>query len=122
MRLQPNIAFRTAPRHSPLRSDESPKRLRKTLPGFVKLGTLAVDDLSNNTMAYRAEVDKKLCTSVASCVAIAANTFELDENSLAQVKKQNGDPDALILQAAQSCPVNAITVFDDKGAKLWPKV
>lgn len=72
-------------------------------------------------MAYRTEVDKSLCTSVASCVAIAANTYELDKDGLAQVKKQNGDPDDIILQAAKSCPVNAISVFDDKGTKLWPK-
>ena len=72
-------------------------------------------------MAYRVTVDKKLCTSVASCVAIAINTFTLDKDGLVEIIKQNGDPDQIVLQAAQSCPVNAITVFDDKGTKIWPK-
>ena len=71
-------------------------------------------------MAYRVEVDKKLCVSVASCVAIAANTFELGPDGLSQVKKQNGDSDAVILEAAKSCPTNAISVFDEKGNKIYP--
>jgi len=72
-------------------------------------------------MAYRAEVDRKLCVSVASCVAIAGNTFELDQEGIAKVKKQGGDSDETILQAAQSCPVNAIAIYDDKGVKIYPK-
>lgn len=72
-------------------------------------------------MAYKAVVDRKLCVSVASCVSIATNTFELDEEGLSRVKKQNGDPDATILQAAKSCPVNAISIYDEKGNKIYPK-
>lgn len=71
-------------------------------------------------MPYRTEVDRNLCTSVASCVAIATNTYELDKDGIAVVKKQNGDPDDIILQAAKSCPTNAILVFDDSGKKIWP--
>lgn len=72
-------------------------------------------------MAYRTEVDRNLCTSVASCVSIAGNTYELDPDGLARVKKQNGDSDAVVLEAAKSCPVNAITVFDASGKKIWPQ-
>lgn len=72
-------------------------------------------------MAYRAEVDRKLCVSVASCVAIAGNTFELDKDGIAVIKKANGDSDAVILQAAQSCPVNAIIIYDENGNKIHPK-
>ena len=72
-------------------------------------------------MAYRVEVDRKLCVSVASCVTIADKTFELDKEGIAVVKKQNGDADDLILQAAQSCPTTAIIVYDEKGNKIHPK-
>ena len=68
----------------------------------------------------KVEVDRELCISAASCVAIAPNTFELDQEGIATVKKQDGDPRDTILQAAQSCPVNAIKVFDDDGTQLWP--
>lgn len=66
------------------------------------------------------EVDRELCISVASCVAVAPNTFELDEEGIAVVKNPTGDTKETILQAAQSCPVNAIKVFDDDGTQLHP--
>lgn len=72
-------------------------------------------------MPYRSEVDKNLCVSTASCVAIAASTFELGDEGIVQVKQQNGDSDEKILEAAKSCPVDAITVFDETGKKIWPE-
>jgi ferredoxin len=72
-------------------------------------------------MAYTTKVDRSLCTSISSCVAIASNTFELDGEGIAVVKKQNGDADDLILQAAKSCPTNAVLVYDESGKKIWPE-
>lgn len=66
------------------------------------------------------EVDRELCTSVASCVAIAPNTFELDDEGIAVIKNPTGDDKQTILQAAQSCPVNAIIVYDDDGKQIHP--
>jgi ferredoxin len=71
-------------------------------------------------MAYKAKVDRDLCVSVASCMAIAVNTFELDDEGIARVKKQNGDSDQVILEAAKSCPTSAISVFDENGKKIHP--
>ncbi len=68
----------------------------------------------------RIEVDRELCISVASCVAVAPNTFELDDEGIAVVKNINGDDEQTILQAAQSCPVNAIRLFDDTGKQIYP--
>ena len=67
------------------------------------------------------EVDKELCISVASCVAIAGNTFELDDEGIAKVKNPKGDSDETIMQAAQSCPVNAIIIYDDSGKQIYPE-
>lgn len=72
-------------------------------------------------MAYKVEVDRDLCTSVASCVAIAPNTFELDDEGISKVKKQGGDADETILEAAKACPTNAIKVFDGDGKQIWPE-
>jgi ferredoxin len=68
----------------------------------------------------RIEIDRELCISVASCVAVAPNTFELDDEGIAVVKNLNGDDEKTILQAAQSCPVNAIRLFDDAGKQIHP--
>ncbi|MBI4090658.1 MAG: ferredoxin [Candidatus Komeilibacteria bacterium] len=72
-------------------------------------------------MAYKAVVNKDVCVSTAACVATAVNTFELDQDGLSSVKKQNGNTDDLILKAAQGCPVNAIPIFDENGKKIYPK-
>lgn len=66
------------------------------------------------------EVDRELCISVASCVAVAPNTFELDDEGIAIVKNASGDTKDTILQAAQSCPVNAIKIWDDNGVQIHP--
>ena len=67
------------------------------------------------------EVDRELCTSVATCIAIAPNTFELDDEGIAIIKNAKGDDAKTILQAAQSCPVNAIRLYDDDGNQIHPK-
>ena len=66
------------------------------------------------------EVDRELCISVASCIAVAPNTFELDDQGIAIIKNPTGDDEKTILQAAQSCPVNAIRLFDDAGNQIHP--
>lgn len=66
------------------------------------------------------KVDQELCVSVASCVAIAGNTFELDENGLARVKNATGDDEATIRAAAESCPTKAIYLYDDAGNQIYP--
>ncbi len=66
------------------------------------------------------EIDKQLCVSVATCVAIASNTFELDDEGIAILKKGKHDNEETILQAAKSCPVNAIIIKDDNGKQIHP--
>ncbi|MDP2812224.1 MAG: ferredoxin [bacterium] len=68
------------------------------------------------------EVDRELCTSVATCIAVAPNTFELDEEGIAIVKNPKGDTEETILQAAKSCPVNAIIIYDDAGKQIYPEL
>ncbi|MEK7532785.1 MAG: ferredoxin [Patescibacteria group bacterium] len=65
-------------------------------------------------------IDRDACIGAASCVAVAPGTFQLDaENKAYLVDPDKYDDDMLFL-AAQSCPVNAISVFDENGKKIWP--
>jgi ferredoxin len=70
----------------------------------------------------RIEVDRDKCISITSCIAIAPDVFELDEDGKARVKDPTGADQASILAAAQSCPVDAITIFDDDGVQIHPPV
>lgn len=89
-------------------------------------------------MPLKVKVDRSLCIGAASCVAVAPNTFELDSEGKAVIKKKDGtmtsdfvnyadinDTETNIEHAAKSCPVNAIIIVevDDKGnevRQVWP--
>lgn len=68
----------------------------------------------------RIEVDRETCISVAACIDVAPEVFELDEEGKARVKNREGHSVDTILEAAKSCPVSAIRVFDEQGKKIWP--
>lgn len=91
-------------------------------------------------MSYKVKVDRNLCIGAASCVAVASDTFELDSEGKAVIKKKDGtmtsefvsysdinDTEVNILNSAKSCPVNAIIIVevDDQGnevKQIWPQV
>lgn len=86
----------------------------------------------------RIEIDRDLCIGAASCVALAAKTFGLDQEG--KVYILNEDPasskksdvgtviesdatDAmdvreLIIEGARSCPTFAIKLFEDDGREI----
>lgn len=69
----------------------------------------------------RIEVDHGLCVGNAMCVATAPGVFEHNENRQSRVVDAEGDPEALVLEAAANCPVSAIRVVDaDTGRTLFP--
>ncbi len=65
-------------------------------------------------------VDRELCIGAAPCVTIAPGVFQLDEENKAYIVDQNGADAETILLAAQSCPVQAIIVYDDEGKQIYP--
>ena len=73
-------------------------------------------------IAMKIVVDREVCLTIASCVALAPDVFELDEDGKARVKDPTGADQATILLAAQSCPVDAITIFDDDGRQIHPPI
>jgi len=66
-------------------------------------------------------IDRNLCIGCGNCTAIAPEVFELDKDGKSVVKNQKGADNEIILNAAQSCPVGAIILYDEKGKKIWPK-
>lgn len=66
-------------------------------------------------------VDRNLCIGCGTCVALAPEVFELDNENKSVVKNPKGADGETILFAAQSCPVNAIILYDKNNKKIWPK-
>ncbi|MFC1983104.1 ferredoxin [Chloroflexota bacterium] len=66
------------------------------------------------------KVDKDLCTGVSNCVAIAPTVFKLDDKDRAVVLDPSSVDYDTLLEAAESCPENAIIIEDDEGNQLYP--
>lgn len=65
-------------------------------------------------------VDRSLCIGASSCIAVAPDIFELDSENVAVVKPNAPLDDELLLLAAQSCPTNAIFLYDEEGNQVYP--
>ena len=68
----------------------------------------------------KVRVDRDLCIGVSNCVAFAPTVFALDEENKAVVLDPSSVDDQTLLEAAESCPENAIIVEDDQGRQLYP--
>jgi ferredoxin len=69
---------------------------------------------------YTIKYDKGKCIGAANCVKFAPETWELDSDGIAkQLKKDFTDEEKeKNIEAAKSCPTNAIEIFDEKGKKI----
>ena len=81
-------------------------------------------------------VRRDLCIGAASCVAVAPSTFELDAENKAVLRRKAAPPtsdetkreeledqtvdDDTLMLAAQSCPTQAIYLYDEEGNQLYP--
>ena len=71
---------------------------------------------------YKVKVIRDGCIGAASCVALAASTFQLDNENKAVIQEGSTDTPDAILMAAQSCPTKAIIVIDNEsGKQVWPE-
>ena len=67
---------------------------------------------------FLVEVDQNICIGAASCVALASKVFQLNSENKAYVVDPKGDSDEEIIQAAKSCPTNAIKLVNKETGKI----
>ncbi|KXK61749.1 ferredoxin [Micromonospora fluostatini] len=60
---------------------------------------------------WRVRVDGSLCIGAGICASTAPSHFALDDG-LSQPLAERIQPDEAVRDAADSCPMEAITVFD----------
>ena len=68
----------------------------------------------------KVRVDRDLCIGVGNCVALAPTVFALDKDNKDIVLNSSSVDDDTLLEAAESCPENAIIIEDDEGHQLYP--
>ena len=88
-------------------------------------------------MKITIKVDPDLCIGAASCVTIAPDTFQLNEENKAWVLDHGKNPEGNkyertvevteeekeeIILGAQSCPTLAVYVFDEEGKQIFPEL
>jgi len=66
-------------------------------------------------------IDRDLCIGAASCIAVSAETYELDDESKVVVKGPDAVDDDVLIMSAESCPTKAILLFDKSGKQVFPK-
>ncbi|ABC45880.1 ferredoxin [Salinibacter ruber] len=60
------------------------------------------------------EIDRTLCIGSGSCVGLAGEIFEIDEQNLVRFQEDPPDIDPERLkEACAVCPVDALRVYDD---------
>ncbi len=67
------------------------------------------------------EVDRELCIGVASCIGVAPEAYELDEEQIAIVLDDwKTLSDDTLFASAESCPVRAIFLYDKDNKQIYP--
>ena len=69
----------------------------------------------------RIHIDRDLCVSFGDCVDAAPGVFALDEEDIAVFVDEIGAISREeMIEACSSCPVDALTAFDEDGKQLAP--
>ena len=69
----------------------------------------------------RISVDHNLCVGNAMCETFAPKVFVLNDDRQSEVADAEADTVENIMEAAENCPVSAITVVDEEtGETLFP--
>ena len=68
----------------------------------------------------KVKVNRELCIGISNCVAIAPTVFKLDDQNKVVVLDPSSVDQETLVEAARSCPENAIILEDGEGNQLYP--
>jgi ferredoxin len=68
----------------------------------------------------RVVIDRDQCVGFGDCVKEAPEGFKLDEDTIAVFMNPEAVERDRLLRACDSCPVDAITVWDESGSQIVP--
>ena len=64
---------------------------------------------------YQIVIDRSLCSGFGACAELAPDVFEVDDGGLVSLRVGTSD-DAAVLEAADACPMGAISVVEVRAA------
>ena len=68
----------------------------------------------------RVRIDRTLCVGFGDCVTAAPDAFILDAEDVAVFRAPEAVDRECLLRACSSCPVDALTVWDENGDQIIP--
>ncbi len=68
----------------------------------------------------RIVIDRDQCVGFGDCLKEAPEAFRLDPDTIATFAEPERVERARLLRACDACPVDAITVYDERGAQIVP--
>ena len=74
-------------------------------------------------MNYKVHLERDFCASFGCCVEVAPEVFALDEDRVVILTDEEAPAradDALLMRAAERCPVAAIPLFNAEGEQVFP--
>ena len=71
-------------------------------------------------MPYIVSIDQSRCIGAGNCVQIAPAAFQLDEENVAYLVDPSSVDDETLLDAARSCPTDAIYLDTEEGEAVYP--
>ena len=67
------------------------------------------------------KIDRLICVGFETCVEVAPDLFEMDEEGIAIFTSDTSEVDKeTVLEACKECPVDALVVLDPSGNQLHP--
>ncbi len=79
-------------------------------------------EIDERTIAgLRIQIDRRLCVGFGDCVSEAPEGFQLDADDIAVFGEHPESVECKrLLRACETCPVDALTVWDGEGKRLVP--
>ena len=65
-------------------------------------------------------IDRDVCVGQGFCVSAAPTVFQLDDKGKAILLDPGSVSDDKIIEAARSCPVDAISLYDELAKQIYP--
>lgn len=99
------------------KAEESSLGVPDDLPEEISQGVRTTDDGE----IRRIVIDREACIGAGSCVVVAEQLYQLDEENLAYIVDPESHDQDTILLSAQACPVLAVHLYNKEGKKIFPE-
>ena len=79
------------------------------------------EDEERTVAGLRIRIDRGLCVGFGDCVEAAPSAFALDAEGVVVFRSPEAVAREALVAACDSCPVDALTAWDEAGVQLAPR-